>query len=325
MEINLFLGILILLAALLGVGVLARADAEVPEFIGEDLDQMLAARESKFDDIVDGAEKKIHWADQANVKTRYAFVYLHGFGATRQETHPVTEQIASEFGGNVYYERLTGHGRNGAAMAATSLDQWKADAREALRIGQLLGERVVLIGTSTGATLATWLVGQQAIQEDIGGIHSLVYISPNFDIADKSAHVLRWPLALSFAEWVGGKERSWEPRNELHAKYWTNSYPLAALLPMLDLITEIKELDLSKVKIPLITVYSAHDTVIDVDEVAVRQQQFGSPHKRLVEYTPNANESNHVIAGDIVAPMGTPVVVAQVTNFLRELEQSDTP
>ena len=37
--------------------------------IGNDIDAYLAMREGQFDDIIDGVEKQVIWAGEANVKT----------------------------------------------------------------------------------------------------------------------------------------------------------------------------------------------------------------------------------------------------------------
>ena len=46
--------------------------------IGNDIDAYLAMREGQFDDIIDGVEKQVIWAGEANVKTPISIIYLHG-------------------------------------------------------------------------------------------------------------------------------------------------------------------------------------------------------------------------------------------------------
>ena len=64
------------------------------------------------------------------------------------------EEVARALGANLFFTRLTGHGRTGAAMAEATAEDWLADMAEAMEIGRRLGQRVVVIGTSTGGTLA---------------------------------------------------------------------------------------------------------------------------------------------------------------------------
>ena len=56
-------------------------------------------------------EARIVWAnDSVKQKTPYAIVYLHGFSASQEEGNPVHQQIAKEFGCNLYLARLSEHG-----------------------------------------------------------------------------------------------------------------------------------------------------------------------------------------------------------------------
>ena len=89
-----------------------------------DLDAYLAQSEARYPDITPGAEKTIVWAHPDRRKTALAVVYLHGFSASRQETAPLSDEIAQQLGANLYYPRLNGHGRSGAAMAEASVNAW---------------------------------------------------------------------------------------------------------------------------------------------------------------------------------------------------------
>src|SRR5262249_45000757 len=127
-----------------------------------DLEAYITAREDSVAGVKPAARKGIRWRD-ANHKTRtpIAIVYLHGFSATRAELSPVVEHAADSLGANVFFTRLAAHGRvDGEGFASVSPQQWIDDAREALAIGRRLGDRVVVIGTSTGALLAMELAAE---------------------------------------------------------------------------------------------------------------------------------------------------------------------
>jgi pimeloyl-ACP methyl ester carboxylesterase len=131
-----------------------------PFSLPNDVEGYLARTEGQFDDIAPGAEKSIVWAGAKRAKTPFAIVYLHGFSATRQETFPLCDLVAARLGANLHYTRLTGHGRGGRALAEATVSDWLNDAAEAFAIGERLGDKVIVIGTSTGGTLATWLALQ---------------------------------------------------------------------------------------------------------------------------------------------------------------------
>jgi len=144
---------------------------------------------------VPGTEKKIIWAQTPGEQMPLAIVYVHGFSASHLETAPLAARVAAQLHANLYSTRLRGHGRGSSAMLEGSVNGWVNDMHEAVEIGKRLGRRVVIMGTSTGGTLATW----QAVQGDQEEIAALVLLSPNFGPADRRTEILTWP-------WGG---RSW--------------------------------------------------------------------------------------------------------------------
>lgn len=106
--------------------------------------------------LVPGAEKTIIWANDSREKTPLSIIYLHGFSATCRETAPVFDRVAEKLGANLFYTRLTGHGRDSEAMGEVTLNAFLNDAMEAWEIGRTIGEEVIIVGTSTGAL---WLRG----------------------------------------------------------------------------------------------------------------------------------------------------------------------
>ena len=122
-----------------------------------DLDAYLSGSEAGVSDLRPGDGKVIEWIDPSSPSVSpLSLVYLHGFSADRHEVDPLVGDLARELGANVFFTRLRGHGRDGAAMGEVSVEDWLDDVAEAVRIGSYIGERVVLVGTSTGGTLALW-------------------------------------------------------------------------------------------------------------------------------------------------------------------------
>ena len=131
--------------------------------VAAELDAWLTEQESAVADVVPGTAKTILWADEepGGRRTDIALVYLHGFSATRRELSPTIERVGEELGANVFFTRLAGHGRTAEALGQATVEDWKADVREAWEIERRIGERVEVIGTSTGASLALWLATQE--------------------------------------------------------------------------------------------------------------------------------------------------------------------
>ena len=199
--------------------------------IGEDIDAYLAMREGQFDDIIDGVEKQVIWAGEANVKTPRSIIYLHGFTASSKEVRPVPDRVAAALGANLYFTRFTGHGRQPSALADADVGRWMDDVGEAIKIGKQIGETVIIMATSTGGTLAAAAALDKAAMENIGGI---IFISPNFAINNRAANLLTSPFARQWVPLVIGTEQQGNPRNDRHARYWMMTYPTTALMPMSD-------------------------------------------------------------------------------------------
>ncbi len=290
-----------------------------PASIGEDVDAYLADREAQFDDIREGLQKSIVWAyPQSRAKTPLAIVYIHGFSASSGEVRPLTDIVAQRLGANLYYARLTGHGRTGDAMAEATVEAWVNDMAEALAIGRRLGERVIVIGSSTGGTLATWAATQPQLMDGVAGI---VNIAPNFGPQAFGAGLLTMPWALHMAELIQGKRRSFEPRNELHARYWTYEYPTSAVLPMAELVKLANDSEIRSIRVPALFVYSEQDTVVRTERTAEIVARWGAATE-VALITGSDDENNHNIAGDALSPSTTGEIADIVTRWVEALPAS---
>ncbi len=305
------------LAVVFALGPRASVDVTLrPVALPEDLDGYLAQSEARLNDLRPGVEKTIVWADSSKGKTPVALVYLHGFSATRQETRPLCDTLAARLGANLFYTRLRGHGRSDDAMAEASANDWLNDSYEALEIGRRLGEQVILIGTSTGATLAAWLATQP---EAADGLLALVLISPNFAPKDPNTQLLLWPWGMALARLVVGPYRQWEPYNDEQAKYWTTRYPSEVLVTMMGLVDLVDRADLGAIRAPVLVVYSPQDEIIDAGLIEARYPEIGSSPRRLVPLDTVGDPSNHVLAGAILSPENTEPVAELVLEFLAPL------
>ncbi len=279
------------------------------------LDAYLSEREAAVPDLVPGTEKRIVWAGEPGARTDWSVVYLHGFSGSRQEAAPLAERVARALGANLFYTRFTGHGRNGDALLEGSVNAWLNDAYEAYRIGERLGERVLLMGTSTGGTIATWL----ATRPDTDALGAVALMSPNFGLPDPKAAILTWPWGGLLAELAIGETRRWTPQNERHARYWTPRYPTRALLPMAGVVELVENTDLGRVTMPFLVIYSPEDRVVSPAAIERTFLRLGSQPRRLVPYGGASNPAQHVLAGDILAPESTGHVADVILDFVADV------
>lgn len=287
-----------------------------PATIGDDPDAYLAAAEAKVAGIKAGQQKEIIWAFPASrAKTPLAIVYVHGFSASRGETAPLSDRIAAELGANLFYTRLTGHGRDGAAMAEASVNAWVNDYAEALAIGRMIGERVVVISVSTGSSIAVWA---ETSTELAGRADALVMISPNFGVQAAGAGLLTGPWGEELAKLIVGAERGFEPVNEKHATLWTTRYPTIATLPMAAVVDLAAKAPVERAKVPALFVFSDADKVVRPDLTRGIAARWGGPHEMIV-VTDSADPANHVIAGDALSPNTTERLAEEIAAWIRKV------
>lgn len=284
--------------------------------IGCNLDSYLANKEATFTDIRDGIAKEIIWADSSNkTRTKFAVVYIHGFSASKMETSPVSQNIASALNANLFLTRLSGHGRSSAAMTEPKMSDWLNDTVEAISIGERLGDRIILVTTSTGSTLATWVASQSKYVDKVAGI---VLMAPNFGIQAAPTELLNMPWAETILPIIMGASRSFETLNEGHRKGWTYQYPSKAIFPMAALLRTVDDIDKSTIMVPALFIYSSKDGVMVPSKVDKVIQQWGGPTSlQMVEDSDDPN--NHIIAGDILSPKTTKRVSDAIIKWIVSL------
>ena len=290
-------------------------EAWVEPTLPDDLDAWLAEAEAGVPDLREGDERAIVWLDpEERAPTPLSIVYLHGFSADRHEMEPVISELAAELGANLYFSRLAGHGRDRTAMAEATVEAWLADTAEALAIGGRIGERVLVVGTSTGGTLATWAATRPEAADRLAGI---VLVSPNFQPRDRSSRMLLYPWGGQLARAVVGAERCFTPENDRQERHWTTCYPTSVLPVMMALVEHVRTMDLAGITVPTLVLYSPDDEVVDPLETYVQVTEMTGTKPRVQVVRSTSDPAHHVLAGDIVSPESNSEVVDRILDFLR--------
>ncbi len=314
--------LLSILGVLLGLALLAWAFAPrepgrfVPPAIAElpeDLDAWLYQQESGIRPEV---ARRIVWAGRPGARTPVALVYLHGFSASSQEIRPVPDLVAAWRGANLYFARLDGHGLDGESLAAARVSDWARDVTEAVAIGRRIGEKVVVIGTSTGGTLAAQAARDPVLGPQIDGV---VLISPNFGIKARGAFLLNQPLARYWLPLIAGRERCTNPVSDKHREFWTSCYPTVAVLPVAALVAEANRGDYAAATQPVLALWSEADHVVDPAATKrILSEWGGKVTLAPVAVGPDDDASTHVIAGDVLSPGQTAPVAARINGWITE-------
>lgn len=283
-----------------------------PEIPAGGVSGWLAAREAGVADLRPGAEKRVLWAGKPEAPTDWSVVYVHGFSASAGELRPLPDRVAGGLGANLFFTRLAGHGRDGAAMAEASLEGWMRNMTEALAVGRRIGRRVLVMGCSTGATL----IALALARDKVPGVAGAVLLSPNFGLRDRRSAILTWPGMRRFLPLILGPERGFVPRNAGHAVAWTTRYPVGALIPMAQAVQASRRV--RGLRVPVLTVFDPRDTVVDPRISRAMAARWGATVQE-VWLGDGDDPARHIIAGDILSPGMTAPVAAQVLDWARGL------
>lgn len=192
----------------------------------EQLDKYLLKKESKVTNIKPENEARIIWADSIR-KTPYSIVYLHGFSASAAEGRPVHQDIAQKYGFNLYLSRLAQHGINDKESFKDLSPKALIDsAKEAIAIGKLLGEKVIVMSCSTGSTLSAYLAAYNSDWIDVQ-----LMISPNFEINSSTVKLITKPWGEHLAYAVNGKYRKLGMPEHCYP-YWTEEYRVEGVIAL---------------------------------------------------------------------------------------------
>jgi esterase/lipase len=265
-------------------------------------------------------EARIVWAnDSAKNITEYAILYLHGFSASQGEGDPIHKRIAKKYGCNLYLSRLAEHGIDTTEkLINLTADNYWESAKEAYSIASKLGKKVIVMGTSTGASLALMLAA------DYPEINSLILLSPNIEIFDGTAWLANNPWGLQIARLVTGSDYIYsEDTRPIYKQYWTYGYRLEAVTQLEELLeTAMKPEVYEKVKQPVLMLYyykdKIHqDSVVRVEAMQKMYDELGTPagKKRKVAI-PNAG--NHVI-GSYIKSHDVPSVEREIEKFMEDV------
>ncbi len=233
-----YFGLFIIIALALGfmLGPKAREPHLDPSPISisvpiDSLDGWLAYRESSFKTLKPGNEAEIIWLNDSVQVTEYAVVYLHGFTASKAEGGTLHRDFAKRFGCNLYLPRLFGHGLDTTdAFIDLRPENYLQSAKEAIAIGKKMGEKVILMCTSTGATLGLYLAAHDP------AIESIICYSPNIDIYDPNSKFLTGPWGLQLVRLIMGSDfRSYDAEAE-YKKYWQTHYRIEGLVAVRSLL-----------------------------------------------------------------------------------------
>ncbi len=229
-------------------------------------------------------EARIIWADSSKKKTEYSVVYLHGFSASQEEGDPIHEQFAKKFKCNLYLARMADHGIDTTdQLLYFTADRWWQSSKEALAIGKALGNKVIIMSTSTGGTMALILAAEYP-----SDVFALINMSPNIELFNPASWLANNPWGVNLARIiVGGKYNVSKPilgvDMKLQNQYWNDKYRLEAVCQLQEMLEDkMKESTFKKVAQPSLSLYyykseAEQDSTVKVSAILEMNKQLGTP------------------------------------------------
>lgn len=277
------------------------ADADPGAAMGAYLAARLEA--SRKQGVRPGNEERLQRHTPGPGRAKVAILYVHGFGASRAEGEAVVEPLAAGLGANVYYTRLPGHGGDLEAHAAAKPEEYFARLEEDFHRVRPLGEKLILIGSSTGGLLCTWLAARHPDE-----VSALVLASPLFDFAPPATFLLSRRVGMRIIEAVFGEYRdaSWkrDPERRKQPGYedhWITRQRFRALLTLDGLRrTIVTDEVLASVRAPVLMLYhyadDVHqDTVVSVPAIHRAFARMNGGHPQALSREVAISDGNHIL------------------------------
>lgn len=267
-----------------------------------ELDSIIHMQEIRIKDLKKDNEARVVWHDESiKQKTPYSVVYLHGFSSSQEEGDPIHENFAHRYGCNLYLSRLYDHGRSSDdSFDEVTPEQLMQSAKEAIAIGKLLGDKVILMSCSTGGTYSAYLATEDP------AVHSMIMYSPNINVYDPMSAALLWPWGRQILNKMVGGEYVRQTYGEAQAAYWNATYNTDGLFALMAIIDQtMNEETFKKINIPVFLAYyyeneEKQDKVVSVARMLDFYHQIATPDnlKRKMAF-PKAGR--HVISADILS------------------------
>jgi esterase/lipase len=282
------------------------------------LKQEIDQKESITPFIKPNNASRIIFADSIPQKTDWCLLYIHGFSASPQEGYPVNEDFAKRYHMNAYIPRLHEHGlETGQNLLNMTPDKLIQSAKDALQIARQMGEKVILMSTSTGGTLSLILA---ADNPEIAG---LILYAPNIEMKEDMTKILTYPWGLQIGKMVSGEMITYPDDPEMVKKYWQSSYRVEAVAYLQSLVENtMNEKTFDKIHQPAFLGYYFkdelnQDNTVKVSAMLEMFDELSTPDelKRKVAF---ATVGVHPFASDIKSK-DIPAVEAETFKFAEEI------
>ena len=284
----------------------------------EDAEMEVSKREALSEGLLEGNSAKLVWNDSTKQKTEYSIVYLHGFSASHEEGMPVHTEFAKRYGCNLFLSRMDGHGLvDTNAFKGIEPQTWVQSTEFAIEIGKAIGEKVIIMNCSTGATTGLYLAAGDP------EIYAIFNYSPNIDLAGELDELLIGPWGKQIARLTFKGDYNQIKYSELQAKYWYKTYHIDGLIALKWLINQSMTREtFAMINQPVFMAYyykneKEQDPIVSVDRMLDFYNQISTPkeNKRKVAF----ENGRHVMTSHIIPSPATEDLIQESYKFAEEV------
>lgn len=305
--------------------------AKIPSRLDE-LQKYIDDEETKTPGIRWNSRKSIRWYDQIMKRSDYVILYVHGYTATKYEITPVVEKFADNIKANVFYTRLKGSGQGEGTKSkedlkytkGVELRDWEYDFDEAFKIARKIGDKIIIMGTSTGATLALHMVYNRKEYKDF---FTFIFVSPNFGPINKKTIIFNLPGGRWITPIVNGSDYilddDWadvrdSKKKDIDTGITSVDYPFS----MMSLVWKVNnKLKYKETTYPMLVFYSQNDQTVNYQETESFLRKYVG--KKVVKIVNNSsNKGQHLITGQYHAPEMVDKFVEDMTNYVIDLNKN---
>jgi carboxylesterase len=208
--------------------------------------------------------------------TEYVFLMIHGLSDSPYYLKDMVANFAP-YGMNMLGVRTTGHGTSVEDLNRVSYDDWIKDVEAGLRMAKLLGQKVILVGFSTGAPLAMYLYTQEP-----ESISAMMFYAPAFSLSMKvKGFEVGWlAYNITCLTRYFGHETSHKEHGKIgRVRY--QSIPAGGTCELKKLTSKLDdEIEQTKIDVPVFLLASINDSIADQISHAEMLDQNSSADSR---------------------------------------------
>lgn len=226
---------------------------------------------------------------------------LHGFTSSPHEMGGLAAFL-KDSGYTIRAPLLSGHGTTEKNLQKCKWSDWYSDTKKALFEMRKTCKKIVVVGLSTGGSLALHLSAHYQVE-------GIVALSPGIYLKKKSTRLIpyAWPF-IRYQNKKDGPDISDKEAREKAVGY--DRTPLKAANQVLKLYDHLKS-DLQDIYVPTLLIHSKNDHIVDYKSSKYIYKTISSKQKRLLWL----DKSYHVLTLDVEKT----IVFREIQKFLSDI------